>query len=69
MSRVDEAVKQGSDALEGSSAEDCSNRARNREQNCSSDPALARIVKAWPTLPEAVRRGIVAMVEAARSGD
>ncbi len=31
------------------------------EQN---DPELAAIVSAWPTLPEAVRRGILAMVKA-----
>jgi hypothetical protein len=30
---------------------------------------IARVVEAWPMLPEAVRRGIVAMVEAARSGE
>jgi hypothetical protein len=29
-----------------------------------ADPALAGIVNAWPTLPEAIRAGIVAMVEA-----
>ena len=32
---------------------------------CQTDPDLARIVDAWPTLPEAVRAGIVAMVKAA----
>ena len=30
-----------------------------------TDPELAAIVDAWPTLPEAVRAGIVAMVQAA----
>jgi hypothetical protein len=30
---------------------------------------ISRVVEAWPSLPEAVRRGIVAMVEAARSGE
>jgi len=29
------------------------------------DPDLAWLVTAWPDLPEAIRRGIVAMVEAA----
>jgi len=29
----------------------------------AGDPDLARIVAAWAGLPEAVRRGIVAMVE------
>jgi hypothetical protein len=31
-------------------------------------PDLAAVVEAWPLLPEAVRAGIVAMVEAARRG-
>ena len=29
------------------------------------DPDLARVLEAWPTLPEALRAGIVAMVKAA----
>ena len=29
-------------------------------------PDLAKVVEAWPALPEAVRKGILAMVEAAR---
>jgi hypothetical protein len=28
------------------------------------DPALAALIEAWPTLPEAVRDGVVAMVKA-----
>ena len=31
----------------------------------SVDPVLAEVVKAWPSLPETVRAGIVAMVRAA----
>ena len=31
-----------------------------------SDPDLQRIIDAWPTLPEAVKAGIVAMVNVAR---
>jgi len=30
---------------------------------------LAAVVKAWPTLPEAVRAGILAMVGAASKGE
>ena len=29
-----------------------------------ADPALAKVIDAWPDLPEAVRKGILAMVEA-----
>ena len=32
------------------------------------DPALAALIDAWTDLPEPVRRGILAMVEAARRG-
>jgi hypothetical protein len=28
-------------------------------------PELARLIAAWPTLPEAIRAGILAMIEAA----
>ena len=31
-----------------------------------SDPALAALIDAWADLPEPVRRGILAMVEAAK---
>jgi len=34
-----------------------------------ADPALAAVVKAWPTLPPAVRAGILAMVGAASKGE
>jgi hypothetical protein len=29
------------------------------------DPALASLIVAWPSLPEAIRAGVVAMVKAA----
>ncbi len=29
-----------------------------------ADPTLAKLVEAWPTLPEAVRAGIAAMIDA-----
>jgi hypothetical protein len=32
---------------------------------CPIDTELARIVDAWPTLPDAIKAGIMAMVEAA----
>jgi hypothetical protein len=32
---------------------------------CQNDPELAHIVDAWPTLPDAIKAGIVAMVKAA----
>jgi hypothetical protein len=32
------------------------------------DAVLARVVTAWPNLPPAIRRGILAMVEAAVTG-
>ena len=32
------------------------------------DPDLARLIDAWPTLPEALRAGILAMIDAARKG-
>jgi hypothetical protein len=32
---------------------------------CPADPDLAAVVAAWPGLPEAIRAGIVAMVNAA----
>jgi hypothetical protein len=35
-------------------------------QNRPSDPALARIVEAWPKLPEAIRKAMLALAE---SGD
>jgi hypothetical protein len=36
-------------------------------QKCPEiDADLARLIAAWPTLPEAMRAGILAMVEAAR---
>ena len=31
-----------------------------------SDPDLARLIEAWPTLPPALKAGILAMVEATR---
>jgi len=31
------------------------------------DPNLTAIIKAWPTLPEAVKAGILAMVQAVKS--
>jgi len=33
---------------------------------CTADPELSAIVDAWPSLPEAVKAGIVAMVDACK---
>jgi hypothetical protein len=33
-----------------------------------TDPHLATLVDAWPTLPEAVKAGIVAMIKASQGG-
>jgi hypothetical protein len=35
---------------------------------CHLPPDLAAVVAAWPTLPEAIRAGIVALVKAAAPG-
>ncbi len=35
---------------------------------CQTDPELAAVIEAWPSIPEAVRAGIVAMVKAAAKG-
>ena len=36
------------------------------EPHPPADPELARVVEAWPALPEALRRAVVALVEASR---
>ena len=33
-------------------------------QTCAIDPALDALIDAWPTLPEAIQAGILAMVRA-----
>ena len=38
-------------------------------ESALANPDLARIVAAWPTLPEAVRASILAMVKAADGGE
>jgi hypothetical protein len=35
------------------------------DESSTTDPELAAVVAAWPDLPEPVRRGIVAMIQAA----
>jgi len=34
-------------------------------RDSQNDPDLARLIDAWPRLPEAIRAGILAMIEAA----
>ena len=34
--------------------------------SAQNDPELTAVIRAWPELPEAIRAGIVAMVEAAK---
>ena len=35
----------------------------------AADPGLARVVEAWPRLPEAIKVGILALVQAAGGPD
>lgn len=37
-------------------------------QNTPSDPNLTRLVSLWPTLPQAIKAGILAMVQATQGG-
>jgi hypothetical protein len=53
------------------SLENCTNRAPGgaksgalAPERPAIDPALAALIDAWPTLPEAIRAGIVALVRA-----
>jgi hypothetical protein len=39
--------------------------AENAALTAIADPHLAAIVRAWPTLPDALKSGIVAMIQAA----
>ena len=43
----------------------CSEVAETAHDEAAGDPQLAAVVKAWPTLPEPIRRAIVAMIGAA----
>jgi hypothetical protein len=43
----------------------CTSEAENGENPTSvTDPDLARLIEVWPSLPDAIRRGILAMVNA-----
>jgi len=39
------------------------------KKTAPADPELSRFIDAWPTLPKAVRAGIVAMIDAATKGE
>ena len=39
----------------------------SQQQNRTADTDLAAVIEAWPTLPDALRAGILAMVEAVRA--
>jgi hypothetical protein len=41
--------------------------AHSLAQDSQIDPDVARLIDAWPTLPAAIRMGILAMIEAARN--
>ena len=47
---------------------DPENLAQTLSCKMQNDPDLARIMEAWPTLPEALRAGILAMVKATGKG-
>lgn len=47
---------------------DCAKSVPNDTVLCHSDPSLAVVVGAWPTLPDALKSGILAMVRAASFG-
>ena len=42
--------------------------AQTLARDTTRDPALAQLVEAWPAIPEAIRAGIVAMVNASSKG-
>jgi hypothetical protein len=50
--------------------DDAADEHQRKPQQCAAetaaptDPDLCQVIDAWPTLPEAVRAGIVAMVKA-----
>jgi hypothetical protein len=43
----------------------CSGAQPGCSAGCSDDPQLARVVGAWPSLPEPIRRAVLAMIDAA----
>jgi len=42
--------------------------AQTLARELEKDPALARLIEAWPRLPEALRAGILAMIDVAGKG-
>ncbi len=49
---------------EGTATPSTSSRAQNPGTSGGSDPDLQAVIDAWPTLPEAIQAGVLALVRA-----
>jgi hypothetical protein len=50
--------------MTGNTSQDAETEANQTAKTPPVDLELARLLAVWPTLPEAIRRGILAMIEA-----
>lgn len=66
--RVDSPKSIQSSGLGDSVSEDTPHTHHPMQETGDITPELARLIKAWPTLPQAVRVGIVAMIDTATEG-